>query len=666
MNANPPACHGGSVIFIRVPERVSVVKLPLAMVLTRKNLEWMCERGMLFLILGMLVFAPLAFGAVEPRAYLIVQGMGAGVFMLWAARLGLSPKTKLLWPPLAWVVLVFAVYAVGRYFTADIEFVARVEVIQVLFLAFMFFAVVNNLRGQDETEWVSYTLIALASLVACYAIGQMLSHSDRVWDVYTGDFARASGTYISPNHLAGFLEMILPLALAFLLVGKMKIIPRILLGYAVITVALGLSMTFSRAGWVSAAVGVVLVLGVLLGHRNHRWRAMILLAVMLIGGGVFVSHYLSKLEGFTHHVQIKDVAGPGNYDWTSRLKMWDAAERMWLDHPWWGVGPAHFDYRFREYRPADLQARPDRCHNDYLNLLADWGAVGGVIVLAGIGIFIIGLFKTWPHVRREENAFGSGQSNRFAFFLGATGGLASLAVHSMMDFNLHIPANALIGVTLLGLLASNVRFATEQYWVRAGVPLKTGLAGVLVAVVLVFGVQEWRQGRAVYWQGLAEREGNFSPERAALLEKAFAAEPKNSQVAYDIGECYRTEGLEGGKDYQQLTQKAKDWYARAMPLNPLDGYNYLRTGMCLDWLGEHAASEKYYSEAELRDPNSYYFASELGWHYVQIGDYAAARQCFQRSMSFYGDNPTARNYLEICEPKLIEKASGRPVLPMFY
>ena len=621
---------------------------------------------MLFLILGMLVFAPLAFGAVEPWAYLMVQGMGAAVCALWAVRLWVSPKTKILWPPLAWVVAAFAVYAVVRYFTADIEYVARIEVIQVLFLAFIFFAVMNILRGQEETEWVSYTLIGLATLVSCYAVGQLLSHSDLVWNVHTGNEARASGTYISPNHFAGFLEMILPLALAFLLVGKMKIIPRILLGYAVVAVALGLAVSFSRAGWVAAAAGILLVLGVLLGHRNHRVRAIILLVVMLAGGGVFVSHYLSKTTGFTHHVQVKDVEGPGNYDWTSRLKMWDAAWRMWLDHPWWGVGPAHFDYRFREYRPADLQARPDRCHNDYLNLLTDWGVAGVVIVLAGMGIFLAGLLKTWPHIRREENAFGSGQSNRFAFFLGATGGLASLAVHSTMDFNLHIPANALIGVTLLGLLTSNLRFATEQYWVRAGVPLKTGLAGALGLVVIVFGVQEWRQGREAYWQAQAEREGDFSPERAAALEKAFHAEPRNFQTAYDIGECYRTEGLEGGKDYRQLTERAKDWYARAIPLDPHDAYSLMRTGMCLDWLGEHEAAEKYYSEAELRDPNGYYLAANLGWHYVQIGDYAAARQCFMRSLSFYGNNPTALNYYQICEPKLIERASGRPMLPAFY
>jgi len=90
-----------------------------------KNLDWMCERGILALVLGMLVFAPLAFGAVDTWAWLVVQMLAAGVLLLWAARLWLNPKGRLHWPPLAWVVLAFMAYAVARWWTAEIEYVAR-------------------------------------------------------------------------------------------------------------------------------------------------------------------------------------------------------------------------------------------------------------------------------------------------------------------------------------------------------------------------------------------------------------------------------------------------------------------------------------------------------------------------------------------------------------
>lgn len=640
------------------------------MVYTRRNLDWWCERGILSLVIGMLVFAPVAFGAVDAWAFLVLQALAMGTFVLWAVRLWTHPKPRLLWVPLCWVALVFLLYAVARYFTADIEYVARGEVIQVVLFTLIFFVALNNLRGQEEISAVSAALIAVGTFAACYAVAQLLNHSNQVWNQVSPYIGRASGTYISPNNLAGLLAMLLPLALAYLLVGKVNIIVRILLAYAALAMAAGLAVTFSRGGYIAAAAGVVLLLVVLLGHGNHRWKAALLLLVVLVAGGFFVNHYLSKTLGYMRRVANPDEDGKlvvVDASTDSRLAMWGSAVRMWQDHPWVGVGPAHFDYRFREYRPEVIQARPDRVHNDYLNLLADWGIVGGVIVLAGIGVFIFWLGKTWPHVRREENTFGSGQSNRFAFFLGGMCGLAALAVHSFMDFNLHIPANALAGVVLLALVTSNIRYATEGFWVRVRKPGQVTLTVFWGLTVVGLSIQEWRGAGETWWLAQAEEQPYFSSERAAALEKAFAWEPQNYQTAHEIGECYRTQSLDGGDDFVALGQKALGWYAKAIRLNEHDGYSYLRTGMCLDWLGRSNQSGPFYSSAEARDPNSYFITANIGWHYVQTGDYAAAREWFVRSLYLeHKDNQIARNYLVICEQKLAERAAGRPQLPLNY
>jgi len=634
-------------------------------------MDWWCERGILSLVLGMLVFAPLAFGAVDAWAFLVVQVMALGVFVLWALRLWASLKPKLLWPPLAWVVLAFTLYAVGRYFTADIEYVARLELIQVLLFVFLFFAVMNNLHGQEETTAVSFTVIAVGTVIACYAVAQLLHHSNVVWNQISPYIGRASGTYISPNNLAGLLAMLLPLTLAYLLVGKVHVVTRILLIYAALAMAAGLAVTFSRGGYLAAAAGIILLLGILLFHSNHRLKAVLLLLVMLVGGGFLVSQYLSKTVGYMRRVAnvedtsvIKVIDGSSD----SRLAMWKAASQMWEDHPWWGVGPAHFDYRFREYRPETMQARPDRAHNDYLNLLADWGVAGGIIVFAGMGIFIFWLRQTWPHVRRAENDFGRSQSNRFAFFLGAMCALAALAVHSALDFNLHIPANALVGVALLGMVASNARFATESFWFRPKLTLKLMMTCVLGVATVWLGAQAWRRAEETRWLAQADQLPNFSMERAAALEKAFTWEPHNFETAYAIGECYRTESLNGGDDFEALGEKALSWYSRVTALNPHDAYGYLRTGMCLDWLGRHGAdTEAAYQAAEALDPNGYFTVANLGWHYVQTRDYSAARACFNRSLKLeWNDNAIAQNYLPICEAKLAERASGRPLLPANY
>jgi tetratricopeptide (TPR) repeat protein len=307
---------------------------------------------------------------------------------------------------------------------------------------------------------------------------------------------------------------------------------------------------------------------------------------------------------------------------------------------------------------------PDRAHNDYLNLLADWGTAGGIIVLAGMVTFGVGLRKTWKHVRPSENDFGRRLSNRFAFFLGASAGLLALAVHSVVDFNLHIPANAILGVTLLALLSSNLRFATERYWMSARLPVKVLATLALVAGVAYLSRQGWRRGHEAIWLARAKQSPVYSPAQAANLKKAFDVELMNFETAYNIGEAYRIQSFDGGQNYADLAKTAMQWYERSMKLNPHDGYDYLRYGMCLDWLGKHDEAGTYFNRADALAPNNYYLAANIGWHYVQAGNYAAARPWLERSLRLeWQGNSIARFYLDTVEQKLVENASGRNVLP---
>src|ERR1017187_4136417 len=262
--------------------------------MNREALDKFFERGILALVLAILVFAPLALGAVDTPEFLVVQGLTIGVMLLWGLRLWISRKPQLLWPPTCWVVLAFALYAVGRYFTADIEYAPRLEMIQVLLYAFLFFAIVNNLYHQKAAQIVSFTLIFLGMAISCYAVYQFSTHSNRVWNFAAQYPDRGTGTYISPNNLAGFLEMLLPLATAYVLAGRMKPVTRVFLGYAALVMAAGLTVTFSRGGWTATAIGLLALLGILLGHRNHRIPALLLLVVGIGGGVGFTQIYLAK------------------------------------------------------------------------------------------------------------------------------------------------------------------------------------------------------------------------------------------------------------------------------------------------------------------------------------------------------------------------------------
>src|SRR5690349_10639410 len=117
--------------------------------MNRQVLDRWCERGILGLVLAILVFGPLATGAVRTLEFLILQELTIGVVLLWGLRLWLGERPQLLWPPICWAVLAFTIYAIIRYCTADIEYVARLELMRILIYAFLFLAIINNLHRQE-------------------------------------------------------------------------------------------------------------------------------------------------------------------------------------------------------------------------------------------------------------------------------------------------------------------------------------------------------------------------------------------------------------------------------------------------------------------------------------------------------------------------------------
>src|SRR6266567_7788040 len=140
----------------------------------RERLDGWCERGVLGLVLAILVYSPLALGSVDLPQFVVVEWLTVALLLVWGCRFWLNPKHRLLWPPVCWAVLLFMLYAVGRYRTADIEYVARQEMIKVLVYGFIFLAVLHNLHKQETTQVVGTVVIILGMLISLYALYQFL------------------------------------------------------------------------------------------------------------------------------------------------------------------------------------------------------------------------------------------------------------------------------------------------------------------------------------------------------------------------------------------------------------------------------------------------------------------------------------------------------------
>src|SRR4051812_32742836 len=81
----------------------------------RELIDRWCERGILGLVLAILTYGPLAFGATDVFPVLVIQALVMGVLLLWIVRIWLGKPYRVLWPPVCWAVVGFMIYAVIRY-----------------------------------------------------------------------------------------------------------------------------------------------------------------------------------------------------------------------------------------------------------------------------------------------------------------------------------------------------------------------------------------------------------------------------------------------------------------------------------------------------------------------------------------------------------------------
>ncbi len=617
----------------------------------REWLEANCQKAIIWLVLAILVYAPLATGAVRTGNFLVVQGLTMVVLVLWVVRIWAQPHFRLFWPPICWAVLAFILYAIVRCQLVDIEYVARLEMIKVIVYGALFFVIINNVNRRESAAVIGITLIVVALCLAIFALFQFATHYPMIWGHTKPEsyLNRGSGTFINPNHLAGFLEMILPLAMAYALMGRFGATAKVILGYAGFVMLAGIGVSLSRGGIIACAMVLMAFFTVLLFNRDFWLRAMLLLVMMVIAA-VLVGN---RMESAKKRFAQAFAAGKVEND---RFLYWDAALKISRKNPWWGAGPGHYDSEFAQYRPPEVQMRAQYAHNEYLNTLCDWGIVGLSIIGAVMGLLYAGVARTWAVLRRSVNELGKVRSNKSAFVLGGSLGLLAIMLHSVVEFNLHIPANALVAVTLMALLSAHWRFATERFWFNPGWLGQACLSLAAVLAIGYFGQQEFRLGREAYWLKQANVETTYSDQMLTALTNAYAAEPKNYETASVLGQLYRGRSWEGNPGYEKLAEEAMVWFGRAMALNPHDQLSPMYYGMCLDWLGRHAEATPYFEKAQSLDPNGNYVAVYMGWHYMELKDYPKAKQWFERSLSLQY-NELAAAYLQTVNERIARQAN---------
>jgi len=600
------------------------------------------------LVGGLLLFAvawlTFWFAGVNPRESGVAFAAIGVAAVLWGVRIWAEPSHRFLLPPVTWAVAAFFLYAAWRSHRAPVPYWALQEVFLIAVCALTFFISLHNLHRQETAGWVVNGLLATGLLVAAYATVQCVQNSQKVlWATQPAlYYKRFGGTFVNPNHLAAFLTLLSPLALSQALLGRGGAVPRIVAGYAALMMLGGIAVTMSRGGWLGAAAAVATFSLWLLRRPQHRIPMAALMAVLCLGTVTFLS------QSEKARARIDSLTASGKKDsGLFRAWIWKPALRMWSDHRLEGVGPGQFDTRFPAYRTPTTPLSPQHVHNEYLEVLVEYGAVGAGIVGMGLAAFGYGLYRTSRHVERGSSDLGVKQSNRTAFFAGGVAGLTGLAVHCFLDFNLHIPAVAVAASIVAGILVSNTRFATERFWIRAHLPLRLVVTGALGGMLLWMVPFGWTAAREDLRLQRAQARPVVDDRFFEELGKAAELAPGNPATAHWYGEEKRRLSWQGNPGWESQAKEALVWFERASRLDPFNARTRVSMGLCHQWLEDLKSASAEFEAALRLGPNDVPVLNAMAWHLIVRGDLARARPMVEQSLAINPwDNWEARFYAE--------------------
>lgn len=461
---------------------------------------------------------------------------------------------------------------------------------------------------------------------------------------------RASGLYICPNHLAGFLEVVICLSLSMALWSRTKSWQKLLFGYTTLCCMAGLLLTGSRGGYLSVAFGllVLVVLGLvrvrITSPERFGWSVAFVLAA-----GIGVSVAASAAFSHSHVLEQRttDVLKQGD----ARSYMWASAVREFQEAPILGTGSGTFLYYGRRFRDPVLQRDPIMVHNDYLQLLAEYGIIGAAVLLPFLATHLgVGGQIFWRQCRRSAGQGGGGGSNAVAWNIGALSAVACLMVHSVVDFNLHIPANCLLLAFVFGILANpgrNPDLGGEQVVRVRPLDLLPRLAlPVIGLTVLGFGMPKL----AGEWYAEQARVALRDKNNAAALDSARRGVEHEQGNPLLYGYLGRARlGLAGpGPDTimaRSFREAAVTALREAVRLSPQDSSLQVYLGEAYTRLGDFADAEQTFLQALFWDPNSSFVLTYYGFYLQQRGLEQEARVAYQRATGL-DSNPDTVNNLE--------------------
>jgi O-antigen ligase len=397
-------------------------------------LQWVFVLG----LCALLMFAVLAFGAVEEWSTFAFEAGAAVLFLVWAGKQLISRQVKLSENPLYLPTFLFfgLILAQVALRLSAYEYVTKYEALQYVSYGIVLLIGAECVKEEGARKIFSLAMIVFGTCYAFFALAQQLTSNGKIFWIHSPQFHGSMyGSYVNHDHYAGLMEMLVPIPLVLSMGHLLRGGKRALVGSCAVLMAGTIFLSGSRGGMLAFVFEMVLFSALTFGKRRSPRIALGSMAVC-----VFILALLIFLgEGGRVLGRFGDLSP------SIRLDITKDSLRMFFHRPVWGWGLGAFPTVYPSYRSFYTNLFVNEAHNDYAQLLVETGLLGFGLMLW----FLVRLYRhALPTSRRWEFQWDGAVS--LAALLGCTG----ILLHSFVDFNLQIPANAALFYVLCGLAAS--------------------------------------------------------------------------------------------------------------------------------------------------------------------------------------------------------------------
>jgi O-antigen ligase len=407
----------------------------------------------LYGVVGLTLLSVLAFGAVETWALSVLEISVALLTAFWVTvqiRRGaiVTRPNPVFRPMVAFVAMIAlqVVAGISRYGYATSSAL-------MLYIAYgcACFLMVQTLTRTSDIRRISIALTSFGTSLAMFAVLQSLTSNGKIYWLRIPRFGGwIYGPYVNHNHYAGLMEMLAPIPLVFAFSKYAHGRKRWLAAGAAAFMGATIFLSGSRGGMAAYSLQIALFFWFLFRERTRKGVVLVLSGFLLAAiasvawiGGSEVSERISTAASHRQADLRSDI----------RVAIYRDALHMVAKRPVLGSGINTFADVYPQFRSFYTNQTVNRAHNDYLELLTDSGFLG-----FGVGMWFLAAALR-PAIRKAR--LWTADVNG-AVALSALLGISGILVHSLVDFNLQIPANAMLFYILCTLAAMDTQFRKHR------------------------------------------------------------------------------------------------------------------------------------------------------------------------------------------------------------